>query len=60
VVVSATTIPAGAAIGVNTADGEWDEAFRGAVQLGINVVCLAAGSLVALVVYRYVHRSMQR
>jgi uncharacterized hydrophobic protein (TIGR00271 family) len=60
VVVSATTIPAAAAIGVNTADGEWDEAFRGAIQLGINVVCLAAGSLVALVVYRYVHRSMRR
>lgn len=60
VVVSATTIPAAAAIGVNTADGEWDEAFRGAVQLGINVVCLAAGSLVALVVYSWVHRRMQR
>jgi hypothetical protein len=45
---------------VNTSDGEWDEAFRGAAQLGINVVCLAAGSLVALVVYKYVHRSMQR
>jgi uncharacterized hydrophobic protein (TIGR00271 family) len=60
VVVSATTIPAAAAIGVNTADAEWDEVLRGAVQLGINVVCLAAGSLVALVVYKYVHRSMQR
>jgi uncharacterized membrane protein len=60
VVVSATTIPAAAAIGVNTADGEWDEAFRGAAQLGINVVCLAAGSLAALVVYSWVHRRMQR
>jgi uncharacterized hydrophobic protein (TIGR00271 family) len=60
VVVSATTIPAAAAIGVNTADNEWDEVFRGAVQLGINVVCLAAGSLAALVVYSWVHRRMQR
>lgn len=54
VVVSATTIPAAAAIGVNTADGTWDEAVRGALQLGINVACLAAGSLAALLAYRLV------
>jgi uncharacterized hydrophobic protein (TIGR00271 family) len=60
VVVSATTIPAAAAIGVNTADAEWDEAFRGAVQLGINVVCLAGGSLLALIVYRFVMRRVRR
>jgi uncharacterized hydrophobic protein (TIGR00271 family) len=60
VVVSATTIPAAAAIGVNTADGEWDEAVRGAIQLGINVVCLAAGSLLSLVLYRYVMQRVQR
>jgi uncharacterized hydrophobic protein (TIGR00271 family) len=54
VVVSATTIPAAAAIGVNTADGTWDGALRGALQLGINVACLAAGSLAALLAYRLV------
>lgn len=56
VVVSATTIPAAAAIGVNTADTEWHEAFRGAIQLGINVVSLALGSLAALYVYKLVNR----
>jgi uncharacterized hydrophobic protein (TIGR00271 family) len=60
VVVSATTIPAAAAIGVNTADNEWDEVLRGAVQLGINVVCLAAGSLAALWVYTWVNRHLHR
>jgi uncharacterized hydrophobic protein (TIGR00271 family) len=54
VVVSATTIPAAAAIGVNTADGTWDEAVRGAIQLGINVACLTAGSLAALFAYQLV------
>ncbi len=60
VVVSATTIPAAAAIGVNAADGTWDEAMRSALQLGINVVCLTAGSLAALVAYRIVLRTMRR
>jgi uncharacterized hydrophobic protein (TIGR00271 family) len=52
VVVSVTTIPAAAAIGVNAALGSWGDAWRGALQLTINVVCLVAGSLVAL----YAHR----
>jgi uncharacterized hydrophobic protein (TIGR00271 family) len=56
VVVSATTIPAAAAIGVNTADGTWDEALRGAILLGINVACLTAGSLAALLAYQLVGR----
>jgi uncharacterized hydrophobic protein (TIGR00271 family) len=60
VVVSATTIPAAAAIGVNASDGSWDEAMRSALQLGINVVCLTAGSLAALVAYRIVLRAMRR
>ncbi len=60
VVVSATTIPAAAAIGVNAADGTWDDAARSALQLGINVGCLAAGSLAALFVYRVVVSSRRR
>jgi uncharacterized hydrophobic protein (TIGR00271 family) len=60
VVVSATTIPAAAAIGVNTADGTWDEAVRGALQLGINVLCLTLGSLAALLAYQLVGRVMRR
>jgi uncharacterized hydrophobic protein (TIGR00271 family) len=60
VVVSATTIPAAAAIGVNAADGSWDEAARSALQLGINVTCLAAGSLAALFTYRLVVGRLRR
>jgi uncharacterized hydrophobic protein (TIGR00271 family) len=56
VVVSATTIPAAAAIGVNAADSHWDDALRGAIQLGINVGCLTAGSLAALLAYWVVMR----
>jgi uncharacterized hydrophobic protein (TIGR00271 family) len=60
VVVSATTIPAAAAIGVNAAAADWDEALRGGVQLGINVVCLTAGSLAALIAYRVVTNVLRR
>jgi uncharacterized hydrophobic protein (TIGR00271 family) len=56
VVVSATTIPAAAAIGVNAAEGTWDDALRGAFQLGINVACLTLGSYAALIGYRFVMR----
>ena len=52
VVVSATTIPAAAAIGVNAALGSWGDVGRGGLQLTINVVCLVAGSVAAL----YAHR----
>jgi uncharacterized hydrophobic protein (TIGR00271 family) len=58
VVVSATTIPAAAAIGVNAADGAWSEAGAGAIQLGINVTCLCLGSLSALWAYRLVWREI--
>jgi uncharacterized hydrophobic protein (TIGR00271 family) len=57
VVVSATTIPAAAAIGVNAGHGEWDEVIGAATQLGINVALLTVGALVALVLYRRVERS---
>lgn len=58
VVVSATTLPAAAGIGVNAAFAEWDDVGRGAIQLAINVVCLLAGSLAALVGYRFVRREI--
>jgi uncharacterized hydrophobic protein (TIGR00271 family) len=56
VVVSATTIPAAAAIGVNAADANWNDALRGSIQLGINVACLTAGSLAALLAYWLIMR----
>jgi uncharacterized hydrophobic protein (TIGR00271 family) len=52
VVVSATTIPAAAAIGVNAALGSWADVWRGGLQLAINVACLVAGSLAALFAHR--------
>lgn len=52
VLVSATTIPAAAAIGVNAALGSWPDVWRGALQLTINVVCLLAGSVAALLAHR--------
>jgi len=54
VVVSATTIPAAAAIGVSAAEGAWHEARGGVIQLVVNVLCLTLGSLAALLVYQAV------
>ncbi len=53
VLVSATTIPAAAAIGLNAALGSWGDVWRGAIQLAVNVVCLVAGSLAALFAHRF-------
>lgn len=58
VIVSATTLPAAAGMGVNAAFGEWSDVGLGAIQLGINVACLLAGSLAALVGYRFVRREI--
>lgn len=53
VVVSATTIPAAAAIGVDASNRAWESAGRGALVLLINVTCLTAGSVTALVAQRF-------
>jgi uncharacterized hydrophobic protein (TIGR00271 family) len=53
VVVSVTTIPAAAAIGVDASERAWSSAGRGALVLLINVVCLTVGSVTALVAQRY-------
>jgi uncharacterized hydrophobic protein (TIGR00271 family) len=53
VLVSATTIPAAAAIGLNAALGSWGDVWRGGIQLAVNVVCLVAGSLAALFAHRF-------
>jgi uncharacterized hydrophobic protein (TIGR00271 family) len=60
VVVSATTIPAAAAIGVDASNREWDSAGRGALVLLINVLCLVAGSIIALVAQRYLWAHVAR
>ena len=60
VVVSATTIPAAAAIGVDASERAWDSAGRGALVLLINVVCLVAGSVTALGAQRYLWAHVAR
>jgi uncharacterized hydrophobic protein (TIGR00271 family) len=54
VLISVTTIPAAANVGVAAAYGDWDE-FRGALaQLGINLLCLIAAGVATLMVQRWV------
>lgn len=60
VVVSVTTIPAAAAIGVDASERAWDNAGSGALVLLINVVCLVVGSVTALVVHRYLWTHVAR
>jgi uncharacterized hydrophobic protein (TIGR00271 family) len=54
VLISVTTIPAAANVGVAAAYGDWDE-FSGALaQLGINLICLTAAGVATLTVQRAV------
>jgi uncharacterized membrane protein len=52
VLISVTTIPSAANVGVAVAYGSWDEALRAAGHLGINVVAIVASGLVVLRVAR--------
>ena len=57
VLISITTIPAAANVGVAVAYGDWGEAAGAAVHLGINVAALLGSGLVVLTV---AERSRQR
>lgn len=48
VLISVTTIPAVAAMGVSGALGRWDDAWGAAVQLGLNLVALVLAGVVTL------------
>lgn len=50
VLISVTTIPAAANVGVGFAYGAWTDAGRAAAQLGINLVCIIASGLVVLII----------
>ena len=52
VLISVTTIPAAANVGVAFAYGAWDEAGRAAAQLGINVAAIIVSGLAVLWVVR--------
>jgi uncharacterized hydrophobic protein (TIGR00271 family) len=60
VLVSVTTIPAAAAIGVGMAAGQWGDATDGAIQLAINVAAILVAILVTLAVYDRVWRRVSR
>jgi uncharacterized hydrophobic protein (TIGR00271 family) len=51
VLVSVTTIPAAAAVGVDAATAQWADCWRAALQLSINVAALLVASQVTLAVY---------
>lgn len=52
VLISVTTIPAVAAIGVSGALGAWDDAWGATIQLALNVVALVVAGVVTLFVQR--------
>jgi hypothetical protein len=65
VLVSVTTIPAAAALGVDVSTGTWSDLAGAAIQLGINLASLLAAGLATLAVYdrsvpRFVSTSRQR
>lgn len=51
VLVSVTTIPAAAAVGVDSVFGEWEDALGGLLQLGINLTSIVVASLLTLMIY---------
>jgi uncharacterized hydrophobic protein (TIGR00271 family) len=53
VLVSVTTIPAAANIGVAAAYGEWDAAMGAAGQLGINLTAIVAAGVVTLAIQNH-------
>jgi uncharacterized hydrophobic protein (TIGR00271 family) len=60
VLISVTTIPAAANIGVSLAYEDWD-AWRGSVaQLGVNVVAILTAGVVTLFVQRRLYRARRR
>jgi uncharacterized hydrophobic protein (TIGR00271 family) len=61
VLISVTTIPAAANIGVAAAYTDWDEVAGAAIQLGVNLVCIVAAGLTTLFIQRryYIHRRKQ-
>jgi uncharacterized hydrophobic protein (TIGR00271 family) len=51
VLVSVTTIPAAAAVGVDAATAQWADCWRAALQLSINLTALLVAGQLTLVVY---------
>ena len=60
VLISVTTIPAAANVGVASAYGDWTEVRGAASQLGLNLVCIVTAVLVTLSLQRWVYRRRRR
>jgi uncharacterized membrane protein len=56
VLISVTTIPAAANVGVAAAYGDWNEVGGAAAQLALNLVCIVVAGVVTLALQRYLYR----
>jgi uncharacterized hydrophobic protein (TIGR00271 family) len=60
VLISVTTIPAAANVGVAAAYGDWDEVQGAASQLLLNLACIVAAVLVTLALLRWFYARRRR
>ncbi len=60
VLISVTTIPAAANIGVAGAYGDWDTMLGAASQLGVNLACIFVAGFLTLFVQRRMYMSRRR
>ncbi len=60
VLISVTTIPAAANVGVAAAYGDWSEVAGAALQLGVNLVCIVTAVLVTLSLQRWFYARRRR
>ena len=59
VLISVTTIPAAANIGVASAYGDWTEVGGAAGQLGLNLICIVLAVVATLSLQRWLYRRRQ-
>ncbi len=60
VLISVTTIPAAANVGVASAYGEWDEVGGAAAQLALNLLCIVTAVVATLSLQRWFYRRRER
>ena len=60
VLISVTTIPAAANIGVAAAYTDWGEVEGAAIQLGVNLTCIIAAGLTTLYIQRRYYLSRRK
>ena len=60
VLISVTTIPAAANVGVATAYGDWSEAGGAALQLSVNLACIVLAGIATLTLQRALYARRRR